>query len=136
MEPPSLVTVSIMLNDTSPENGCFKIIPRSHKWGLQEWGRLVRGHQEPLTDRDDIDLSGQIDVPLSAGSALLFHSLVVHGSGANPSPTRGTPRYTPTSLQMSAMFQAATCLPTSAKRRPTDEDIVFRLSPDSRAKRH
>ncbi len=85
MEPPNLVTVSIMLNDTSPENGCFKIIPRSHKWGLQEWGRIVREYNEPLTDREDIDLSGQIDVSLPAGSALVFHSLIVHGSGANRS---------------------------------------------------
>ena len=83
-----------MLNDTSPENGCFKIIPRSQKWGLQEWRRLVRGHQEPLADRDDIDLSGEMDVPLSAGSVLLFQSLVVHGSGANPSPNgRNTALY-------------------------------------------
>ena len=86
MEPPALVTVSIALNDAGLENGCFKVIPKSHLWGLQDWGRIARRHDEPLTDRIDIDTSGQIHVPLKAGSALYFHSLMVHGSGANRSP--------------------------------------------------
>ena len=38
-----------------------------------------------------MDLSAQIEVPLEAGSALFFHSLLVHGSGANTSPR---PRHT------------------------------------------
>lgn len=86
MEPPTLVTVSIALTDSTPENGCFKVIPSSHRWGLLQWGRIARNKDEALVDRTDIDLSGQIDVPLSAGSALCFHSLVVHGSGANTTP--------------------------------------------------
>ncbi|MBI1929851.1 phytanoyl-CoA dioxygenase family protein [Candidatus Poribacteria bacterium] len=94
MEPPTLVTVSIALNDATPENGCFKVIPQSHKWGLQEWGRIARDKGELLTDRHDVDLSGQIEVPLSAGSALFFHSLMVHGSGPNNSPhSRNTALY-------------------------------------------
>ena len=86
MEPPKLVTVSIAINDATTENGCFKIIPRSHKWGLREWGGIARRHDAPITDRDDVDPSDQVEVPLKAGSALLFHSLMVHGSGANLSP--------------------------------------------------
>jgi ectoine hydroxylase-related dioxygenase (phytanoyl-CoA dioxygenase family) len=94
MEPPSLVTLSIALNDTSPENGCFRIIPQSHKWGMQEWGRIAREQDEALTDRKDVDISGQIEVPLKAGSALFFHSLLVHGSGPNKSPNpRNTALY-------------------------------------------
>ena len=94
MEPPSLVTVSIALNNATPENGCFKVIPKSHKWGVQNWGRIARDQHEPLTDRDDIDLSKQIDVPLSAGSGLFFHSLMAHGSGPNRSPNpRNTALY-------------------------------------------
>ena len=91
MEPPTLVTVSIALNDATVENGCFKVLPGSHKWGLQNWGRIARGQDEALTDRDDLDRSGQIDVPLAAGSVLFFHSLLAHGSGPNRSPH---PRHT------------------------------------------
>lgn len=31
MQPPTLVTLSVALNDAVPENGCFKVIPGSHK---------------------------------------------------------------------------------------------------------
>lgn len=94
MEPPSLVTVSIALNDSTPENGCFRVIPKSHLWGLQDWGRIAREQEEKMTDRKDIDTSGQIEVPLKAGSAILFHSLLVHGSGPNKSPNpRNTALY-------------------------------------------
>lgn len=94
MEPPSLVTVSIALNDSSPENGCFHVIPESHKWGLQNWGRIARDQNEKMTERRDIDTSKQIEVPLTAGSVLFFHSLMVHGSGSNQSPSpRNTALY-------------------------------------------
>ena len=85
MEPPTLVTVSIALNEATPENGCIQIIPGSHTWGLQEWGLITRA-DDAVTSRADIDVSKRIDVPLKAGSAVCFHSLMVHGSGANQSP--------------------------------------------------
>ena len=91
MEPPSLVTVSIALTDSDPENGCIQVIPGSHKWGAQRWGRITRERDQPLTDREDVDMGQCREVPLKAGSALLFHSLVVHGSGANNS---SRPRHT------------------------------------------
>ena len=94
IDPPSLVTVSIALTEATTGNGCFKVIPRSHEWGLQNWGRIVLRQDESLTERDDIDLGTQIDVPLGAGSALFFHSLLVHGSGPNRSPNpRNTALY-------------------------------------------
>lgn len=83
MEPPALVTASIALDDATPDNGCIKVIPGSHHWGLQEWGHIAQEQEAPLTNRDDLDRSRQIDVPLAAGSAVLFHSLMVHGSGPN-----------------------------------------------------
>ena len=86
MDPPALVSVSIALNDATPENGCFKVIPKSHLWGLQEWGRIARRNDEPLTERTEIDQSEVITVPLSAGSTVLFHSLLAHESEANLSP--------------------------------------------------
>ena len=85
MEPPNLVTVSIALNDATPENGCFKVIPKSHLWGMQSWGHIARQQDAELTDRKEV-AAQQMDVPLSAGSALFFHSLMVHGSGPNSTP--------------------------------------------------
>lgn len=112
IDPPALVTVSIALSDATLENGCIKVIPGSHKWGLQEWGGIAQKQDAPLTQRDDLDLSAQIDVPLKAGSVLFFHSLMAHGSGANTTPhPRNTAlyayfsphvRYTPNEKQATA----------------------------------
>lgn len=90
MDPPSLVTVSIALTESTAENGCIQVIPQSHKWGMQKWGSIWRDG-EKMTDREDLDTSNVMEVPLKAGSALLFHSLVVHGSGPNHS---SHPRHT------------------------------------------
>ncbi len=93
MEPPNLVTVSIALNNATPDNGCFKVIPRSHLWGMQSWGHIARQQDAKLTHRKGIS-EQQTDVPLSAGSALFFHSLTVHGSGPNTTPNpRNTALY-------------------------------------------
>ena len=93
MDPPSLVTVSIALNDATVENGCFKVIPRSHLWGMQSWGHIARQQGSELTDRKEV-AEQQMDVPLSAGSGLFFHSLMVHGSGPNTTPNaRNTALY-------------------------------------------
>ena len=93
MEPPNLVTVSIALNEATPENGCFKVIPKSHLWGMQSWGNIAREQDAKLTDRKEVEAQ-QTDVPLSAGSALFFHSLMVHGSGPNTTPNpRNTALY-------------------------------------------
>lgn len=90
MRPPALVTVSIALTDSTPENGCIQVIPRSHEWGMQEWGAITQ-ESGVLSNRPDLDTSEVFEVPLKAGSALMFHSLVVHGSGPNRSPR---PRHT------------------------------------------
>lgn len=91
MDPPSLVTVSIALTDSSADNGCIQVIPESHKWGMQDWGLIAQDKDVPLAKGTDLDTSRLTKVPLTAGSALMFHSLVVHGSDANSSPD---PRHT------------------------------------------
>jgi len=85
IDPPALVTVSIALNEATTKNGCFKIIPRSHKSGLRDWGLIAQAQGRELQFKNEMSEMDQIDVPLKAGSALFFHSLTVHGSGPNRS---------------------------------------------------
>jgi ectoine hydroxylase-related dioxygenase (phytanoyl-CoA dioxygenase family) len=89
MEPPTQITVSIALTDATIENGCFQVIPGSHKLELQDWG-VIQRDDNTLTDRNDVDLSALIQVPLRAGSAIFFDSKLVHGSGANTTPNPRT----------------------------------------------
>lgn len=83
MDPPALVTVSIALTESTSENGCIQVIPGSHKWGMQEWGLIAQDTEKAEANRTDVDVSGAIEAPLKAGSAVMFHSLTVHGSGPN-----------------------------------------------------
>lgn len=86
IEPPALVTVSVALNDATTENGCFNVIPQSHKEGLKDWGLIAQAQDAEVVYENDLKEARQVDVPLKAGSALFFHSLMVHGSGPNKSP--------------------------------------------------
>ena len=49
----------------------LKVVPRSHLWGVQEWGGIARKQDAELTDRKEV-AEQQMDVPLSAGSALFL----------------------------------------------------------------
>ena len=91
LQPPTLVTVSIALSASASENGCIQVIPGSHRWPVGEWGNIARDGAAAMTDRTDVDVSELRDVPLAAGSAVLFHSNIVHGSGPNRSDR---PRHT------------------------------------------
>lgn len=94
MHPPKLMTVSIALTDSTPENGCFQVIPKSHEWGMLEWGTIWKKQDDSLSNVEGVDTSKLMPVPLEAGSVLLFHSLLVHGSGPNRSPNpRNTALY-------------------------------------------
>ena len=74
--------MSIAISASDAVNGCIHVIPGSHRWPVGEWGAIAR---------DDVDLSRLRDMPLEAGSAVLFHSNIVHGSGPNRSDR---PRHT------------------------------------------
>ncbi len=86
IDPPALVTVSVALNDATTENGCFNVIPHSHKWGLKDWGLIAQAQDAETVYENGLEKVRSVDMPLKAGSALFFHSLMVHGSGPNKSP--------------------------------------------------
>ncbi len=68
------------------ETGCLAVIPGSHKGELLE-------HAEPdweyvnhaFLGIRDIDLDKRVHIEMSPGDTLLFHPLLVHGSGQNRS---------------------------------------------------
>ncbi len=86
IDPPALVTVSVALNEATTGNGCFNVIPHSHKWGLKDWGLIAQAQDAEMVYENDLKAARPVDMPLKAGSALFFHSLMVHGSGPNKSP--------------------------------------------------
>jgi ectoine hydroxylase-related dioxygenase (phytanoyl-CoA dioxygenase family) len=80
------VTAWVALTDSTVENGCVQIIPRSHGTGQRTHfdqpdpkAMLSRGQ----TLADTIDESRAVDLVMSAGEISLHHTLTAHRSGIN-----------------------------------------------------
>lgn len=81
---PLMVNCMLAIHPADLENGCIEFIPGSHKWGLQEherhqeaFGMFLPGRYYPRPEAEA--------VPMAAGDALFFTSLVIHGSAPNQS---------------------------------------------------
>lgn len=83
--PRSLIWSAVCLDDCTDDNGPIHVWPGSHVRHLP--------HQDtdegPAVPPDEINHKGGVDVTATAGSVLLFHSLLVHNSRHNDS---GQPR--------------------------------------------
>ena len=78
--------VWIGLTDATVENGCLRVVPRSHRLGLVP--HAFRPHADNLTT-DGITAEAQIDSPhdvvMRPGEMSLHHPLVLHASNPNRS---------------------------------------------------
>ena len=85
IDPPNLVTISIAIDKSTPDNGCIKILPQSHRSRLREWGHIAMAPDSKFAASNVASQPNPLEVPLDSGSALFFHSKLVHGSGPNTS---------------------------------------------------
>ena len=102
IKPLASVTVWIALDDSTPENGCLRVLPGSHRT------KSLFTHERD--DREDwtlnqtlndsrLDLGNVENVTLEAGQISIHDVYLVHGSRANNSPNARsgmTYRYMPT----------------------------------------
>jgi ectoine hydroxylase-related dioxygenase (phytanoyl-CoA dioxygenase family) len=91
LEPFEHVTAWVALTDSTPENGCVQILPRSHTTGQRPHfdapdpqAMLSRGQ----TLADPIDDSAAVDLQLNAGDVSFHHTLAFHRSGINRTATQ------------------------------------------------
>ena len=91
IEPLNNVSVWIALDDCTPENGCLRVIPCSHK-PHRLYGHHNDASEELLIheviDEAEYDEALARDVPLKAGEMAIFDVFTVHGSHANLSDRR------------------------------------------------
>ena len=90
MRPLATVTVWIALDPATEENGCLRVVPRTHRSGLMQH---VSTDEAGLAlnqglDEDEFDDSGAVDILLEPGQISLHDSMLVHGSNANRSSKR------------------------------------------------
>jgi ectoine hydroxylase-related dioxygenase (phytanoyl-CoA dioxygenase family) len=82
IEPMALASYWIALDPATRSNGCMTVIPGSHKWGPQPHVTTTDDFVIPEEHYNAADL---VPVELAPGSALVFHSLMIHGSAPNTS---------------------------------------------------
>lgn len=90
LDPHDVITLWLGFTDATPENGCMRVLPGSHKWADQK-------HQETY-DTDNLLARGQtivglddstaVSMPLKAGQFSMHHERMLHSSGPNTSDDR------------------------------------------------
>ena len=105
LEPMEVVTLWLALDDSTPENGCMRVIPGTQDMELQEMKPRTEVDNVLSSGMDDsaVDESKAVDLILGRGDVSIHHPNVVHGSNANTSPKwrRGlTIRYIPSSTRI------------------------------------
>ncbi len=105
LEPMQVVTLWLAVDDSTPENGCMRVIPRTHHLELQKLQERkdVKNVLNSEIDPKFVDESKAVDVVLKAGDVSVHHPNIIHGSNANNSTKRRaglTIRYIPTSTRI------------------------------------
>ncbi|MBI3832119.1 MAG: phytanoyl-CoA dioxygenase family protein [Planctomycetes bacterium] len=79
-------SVWVALDDATPENGCLKLIPGSHKRHFDHGGSDSEGVGfNNRLRQEDVDESKMVIAPARAGTAVFFHDLTLHASFPNKS---------------------------------------------------
>jgi phytanoyl-CoA hydroxylase len=84
----SIVATWTAILPTTRDNGCLAVIPESHKAGVlahgtPDWDYLNHG----FFAIEDVDIERRVHVEMQPGDTLLFHPLLIHGSGRNRTDT-------------------------------------------------
>jgi ectoine hydroxylase-related dioxygenase (phytanoyl-CoA dioxygenase family) len=88
LNPPSVTTAWIAVSESNRENGCMRVVPRTHKTPLLPQrdtyaanNMLSRGQEIAV----EVDEKQAVDLVLRPGEMSLHHIGIVHGSGPNNS---------------------------------------------------
>jgi len=86
----------IYLVDTTPQNGCLRVIPRSHIRRHALHSKLDEAHGEALGKMEDPEhlafqrAEGEVDVPVRAGDVVMGSAQLLHAAHGNQSDQRRT----------------------------------------------
>lgn len=134
---PAMLFMMYYLVDTSPKNGCLRVIPGSHRARLALHDELPTAHTHrayfaPQHSAAFADHPQARDVPVTAGDVVVGDARLLHAAHANESATRRTcitlwflPRF----HDMSPPMKAAFMQPTRTRTAWWQGDAAARVEP-------
>lgn len=105
LEPMAVISLWLAIDDSTPENGCVRVIPGTqHDYfhnleRREDVANVLNSGIDPTT----VNEGASVDLVLTAGDVSIHHPNVIHGSDANTSPKRRcglTIRYIPASTRI------------------------------------
>jgi phytanoyl-CoA hydroxylase len=137
LEPMEVVTFWLSVDHSTPENGCLRVIPGSHKQDLQGIREVADGDNVLGSEIDSVvDESKAVDLVLAPGDLEVHHPNILHASSANTSPNRRcglTIRYIPTSTRITSDEQP---FPSAMLLRGNPGANVYQQPPTYSPERH
>ena len=88
----NFLQIFIPVDNQTLENGCLRVIPKSHNLGFLEHEDIVwnnHGHKRRLSNKSMMRAYkeyGIVNLELSRGDVLIFNHLLIHGANSNQSP--------------------------------------------------
>lgn len=113
LDPMEVVTVWLAIDYSGPENGCMRVIPRTHHHGYSQYNPVKDPSKEVFgieIKQELIDETKAVDMTLEPNEASLHHAKLIHGSNPNHSDMRRcgyTMRYIPTTTRFRPEFRKA-----------------------------
>lgn len=103
LDPMEVVTIWLAIDPSTPENGCMRVIPRTHHDGYSEYEE-VEDKEGNVFQKEimagKFDASRAVDCILEPNQCSIHHAKLIHGSEPNTSNQRRcgyTMRYVPAS---------------------------------------
>ena len=140
---PHQVFLMWYLVDTRPENGCLRVLPRSHRLRCDVHDTIGTGHDDTVRHEDPATSPAyrrhpdQVDVPVRAGDLVIGDARLLHAAHGNATARRRTvitmwylPRYDELSEPLRAAFQERLYAPPPPDLPAAELDRIRRLLPD------
>jgi non-haem Fe2+, alpha-ketoglutarate-dependent halogenase len=108
LEPADIVTAWVALSPSTPESGCMRVVPGSHRQEVLPHTETFAAHNLLSRGQEievEVDEREAADVVLQPGEMSLHHVKLIHGSGANRADDRRigfAVRYVPTYVRQTA----------------------------------
>lgn len=90
-----MIFLMYYLEDTTPQNGCLRLLPRSHRFRHELHG-MGAAHTKDINRAENLDdprfkgFDGEIDVPVKAGDLVIGDARMFHASHDNRSNQKRT----------------------------------------------